>query len=45
LADTPYTVEVFATNELGEGVDATPAAAGRELFVRGEKHLFSLANP
>jgi outer membrane protein assembly factor BamB len=44
IEDSP-TLKVVATNELGEGVDATPAAAGRELFVRGEKHLFSLANP
>lgn len=36
-------LEVLATNRLGEGVDASPAAVGGELFLRGEKHLFCLA--
>ncbi len=35
-------LEVVSTNSLGEGVDATPAPAGRELFIRGEKHLFCI---
>jgi len=36
-------LEVVATNSLGEGVDATPAPVGSELFVRGEHHLFCLS--
>jgi outer membrane protein assembly factor BamB len=32
--------EVLATNELGEGLDASPIAVGKRLFLRGEKHLF-----
>ena len=35
--------EIVATNSLGEGVDATPAPVDRELFIRGEKHLFCIA--
>jgi hypothetical protein len=32
--------EVLATNELGEGLDASPIAIGKRLYLRGEKHLF-----
>lgn len=42
IKDSP-TLEVVATNSLGEGVDATPAPVGKELFVRGERHLFCLS--
>ena len=42
IKDAP-TLEVVATNSLGEGVDATPAPVGKELFVRGERHLFCLS--
>jgi hypothetical protein len=31
---------VLATNDVGEGVDATPALVDREILIRGEKHLF-----
>jgi len=34
---------VVATNDVGEGVDATPAVAGERLLVRGERHLFCFA--
>lgn len=34
------TLKVVATNSLNEGVDSTPAAVDKELFVRGAKHLF-----
>ena len=34
--------EVLATNKLGEGVDASPAIVGKQLFLRGEKHLFCI---
>ena len=37
-------LEIVATNSVGEGVDATPAPVGNELFIRGEKHLFCIAN-
>jgi outer membrane protein assembly factor BamB len=35
-------LEVVATNSLGQGVDATPAPVGGQLFVRGERQLFCL---
>jgi outer membrane protein assembly factor BamB len=35
-------VEVLATNTLGEPVDASPALAGRQLFLRGEKHVWCI---
>lgn len=44
IEDAP-TFKVVATNDIGEGVDATPAPVGRELFVRGERHLFCLSAP
>ena len=34
---------VIATNDMGEGVDATPAADGNDLFIRGERHLFCVS--
>jgi outer membrane protein assembly factor BamB len=37
-------VEVLATNRLGEGIDASPVAVGKQLFLRGEKHLFCIEN-
>jgi len=36
-------LDVLAENDVGEGVDATPAPAGDSLFVRGEGHLFRFA--
>ncbi len=35
-------LEIVKTNSVGEGVDATPAAVDKELFIRGEKHLFCI---
>ncbi|QDU19194.1 PQQ-like beta-propeller repeat protein [Urbifossiella limnaea] len=35
--------EVLARNPLGEKVFASPAFSDREVFVRGEKHLFCIA--
>lgn len=35
-------LEVVATNEMGETVDATPAPVGDQLFIRGEQHLFCI---
>ena len=37
-------LKVVAGNDMGEGIDATPAAAGDQLFIRGERHLFCLGN-
>ncbi len=34
--------EVVSSNSVGETVDATPAPAGENLFIRGEKHLFCI---
>ncbi len=44
VADAPE-LRLVATNDMGEAVDATPAAAGDNLFVRGERHLFCLGKP
>ncbi len=34
------TFELLAVNKFSEGFDASPAAAGRDLYLRGEKHLY-----
>ncbi|MHC4909015.1 MAG: outer membrane protein assembly factor BamB family protein [Planctomycetota bacterium] len=39
IEDGP-TLKVLATNELGEGIDATPAIVGDAIYVRGSDHLF-----
>lgn len=36
-------LEVLATNQLGEGVDASPALAGTDLYVRGRQHLYCIS--
>jgi outer membrane protein assembly factor BamB len=36
-------LEVLATNKLDDRFDASPAAAGRELFLRGRDYLYCLA--
>jgi outer membrane protein assembly factor BamB len=41
-ADDP---EILAVNRLKEGVNASAAVAGGEIFLRGEKHLYSIAEP
>ena len=38
-------LEVLATNRLDEGVDASPAMVGNQLFLRGEKHLYCIESP
>ena len=43
LKDAPE-FEVVATNQVGEGVDATPAIAGDAIFIRGERHLMCIAD-
>jgi len=35
---------VLRTNSLGEPIFASPAIAGGRLFIRGEKHLYCIAN-
>ena len=35
-------LEVLATNELGETIDASPAMVGDQMFLRGETHLFCI---
>lgn len=37
------TLQIVATNDVDETVDATPAAVDNQLFIRGEKHLFCIA--
>ncbi len=37
------TLQIEATNSVGETVDATPAPVDNQLFIRGEKHLFCIA--
>ena len=36
--------EIVSNNSVGETVDATPAPAGVNLFIRGEKHLFCIGD-
>lgn len=36
-------LEVLATNELGEKMDATPAMVGGQIFLRGHQHLYCIA--
>lgn len=38
-------MEVLATNEIGDHVDASPALAGRQLFLRGENYLWCIEAP
>jgi len=44
LIEDSADLKVLANNNVGEGVDATPALVGTELFVRGEKHLFCFSD-
>jgi len=38
-------LNIVASNSVGETVDATPAPVDNELFIRGEDHLFCIAEP
>jgi outer membrane protein assembly factor BamB len=42
LADT---LQVLATNTLTDGIDATPALVGKEMFIRGRQFLYCIAEP
>jgi outer membrane protein assembly factor BamB len=35
-------LEILATNRLGDPIDASPVAVGKQLFLRGEKNLYCL---
>lgn len=35
-------LEILATNTVGEPVDASPAIAGKQIFIRGDQHLFCI---
>jgi hypothetical protein len=35
-------LDVLAINRLPEGIDASPAIVGRELFLRGQHHLYKI---
>jgi outer membrane protein assembly factor BamB len=35
-------LEVLATNPLGDPIDASPVAVGKQLFLRGEKYLYCI---
>jgi outer membrane protein assembly factor BamB len=37
-------LEVLATNRLNDTIDATPAVAGKDLFLRGEHFLYCIAD-
>lgn len=41
LADGPE-LKVLATNELDEGIDASPALVGDQIFLRGKEHLYCI---
>lgn len=36
-------LEVLGTGQLDEGFDASPAVVGRQMFLRGKKHLYCIA--
>jgi outer membrane protein assembly factor BamB len=36
------TLEVLATNRLGDPIDASPVIVGKQLFLRGEKYLYCI---
>jgi outer membrane protein assembly factor BamB len=38
-------LEVLATNQLDEGFDASPAIVGRQMFLRGKRHLYCIEEP
>jgi outer membrane protein assembly factor BamB len=36
-------LEILATNHLDETIDASPAIVGKEMYIRGENHLYCIA--
>jgi outer membrane protein assembly factor BamB len=45
VLDAGAEYKVLATNTLDDAFDASPALAGRELYLRGEQHLYCIAEP
>lgn len=43
VIDNGSDFKILATNQLDDGFDASPAIAGGEMFLRGKKHLYSIA--
>ena len=41
IRDQPR-LEILATNSLREPIDASPAVAGKQMFLRGKRHLFCI---
>lgn len=39
------TIEILATNKLDDSIDASPAIVGRQLFLRGQRHLYCFESP
>ena len=37
--------EILATNQLDDGLDASPALVGDRIYLRGEKHLYCIGEP
>ena len=37
------TLEVLASNQLDEAIDASPAIVGNDIIIRGENHLYRIA--
>ena len=42
---TGPTYEVLATNTLDDDFDASPALAGDDMYLRGNKYLYAIAEP
>lgn len=42
VAERARTFKVLAVNRLDEGMDASPVAVGRQLLLRGDKHLYCI---
>lgn len=42
VIDDSTSFKVISTNSLGEGIDATPAIAGDQIFIRGTNSLFCI---
>ncbi len=43
VIDNSSELKILATNQLDDGFDASPAIVGGELFLRGQKNLYSIA--
>jgi hypothetical protein len=43
VLSTGQKIETLAVNKLEDGIDASPAIAGNELYLRGLQHLYCIA--